>query len=162
MSILPLRIRFRFRRHATDARLVAPLPTDARPAGENHGRKKQDPELERRKRIRRGVALFVLAMIFMAGTAAALFGERGYRDVRRSGKELDKLQRDVDEELTRLLELKSEVKRLQKDPTAIERIAREQLGFSKKGEIQFLLPWDEEQDGLGEGPRKLSSEKSPE
>jgi cell division protein FtsB len=36
--------------------------------------------------------------------------------------------------------LREEVQLLQNDPTALERNAREELGFGREGEIQLLFP----------------------
>jgi cell division protein FtsB len=133
------------------------VQSDARPADLLRGDAPPDPELERKGRIRRGVVLFLLSVIFLAGSAAALFGERGYLDRRRSRKELDTLQKQVDGQLSRVLELKSEVKRLGSDPAAIERVAREELGLARRGEIQLLLPRDEDWDDLAPPPAKEAS-----
>ena len=106
-----------------------------------------DPDAERHRRLRDRFLLLLLVLVFVSGTAAALFGERGYFDLRRTHLEEQDLQRQVNEQLDRVRELKSEVRDLNDDPTAIERIAREDLGYIREGEIHFLLPredpgWD--------------------
>ena len=84
----------------------------------------------------------MLVVVFVGGTAAAHFGKYGYYDLRRSQLEQQALQRDVDEQLERLLELRDEVRALEDDPRAVERIAREDFGFIRRGEIHFLLPYE--------------------
>ncbi|MDX1388930.1 MAG: septum formation initiator family protein, partial [Acidobacteriota bacterium] len=140
-------VRFPLGRRRSSDRRAAPesggraFVSDAR-AGigspERHGR--PDPEAERNRRLRDRVLLFLLVLVFVSGTAAALFGERGYFDLRRTRVEEQSLQREVDEQLDRVRELKKQVRELKDDPTAIERIAREDLGFVREGEIHFLLP----------------------
>lgn len=66
-------------------------------------------------------------------TGAAVFGERGYLAVRRSQQELARLTSDVEETRVRVRGLNTEITRLQTDPQAIERIAREQRGCAGKG-----------------------------
>lgn len=41
------------------------------------------------------------------------------------------------------LALKREIQALRSDPAAIERLAREELGFSRPGEINFVFREDE-------------------
>ena len=110
-----------------------------------------DPEIERRERLRHRVIVFVISVVFVGGLLALLVGERGYFDVRRSRAELRMLQHDVDKQLEVVRNLKVEVRALQEDPTALERIAREELGFGRKGEVQFLLPRESSTLARGQG-----------
>jgi cell division protein FtsB len=138
-------IRFRVGKRPSPAegRAAGPV-SDAQPAGVRRAPRQsgRDPEAERHQRIRDRLLLFLMILVFVGGSAAALFGERGFFDLRRSRMEQQELQRQVDEQLRRVLDLKEEVKRLHDDPTAIERIAREDLGYIRAGEIHFLLPRD--------------------
>ena len=128
--------------------VVLPLPPeddwDARPAEHPGENGQSSPEIERRDRIRHRVVLFVVSVIVVAGLVAALVGERGFLDVRRSRAELRQLRRDVRQQFQDVRGLKEEVERLQHDPAALERYAREELGFGKEGEIQLLLPREQE------------------
>jgi len=45
--------------------------------------------------------------------------------------------------LKRVQELKREVGRLKDDPSAVERVAREELGYVAKGELVLVLPADD-------------------
>ena len=62
--------------------------SDARPMDGRISGRALDAELERRRRLRRRVVPLLLGAVFLAGTAAALFGEYGYLDLRRSRREL--------------------------------------------------------------------------
>src|SRR6185436_157038 len=88
-----------------------------------------DPESER-KRIRkqRGLAL-VLIGVFLGGTAAAWFGDRGYLDNQRQQAQLRHMTAEHAAHLKRVQELKREVGRLKDEPSAVERVAREELGY---------------------------------
>ena len=82
----------------------------------------------------------LVVTIFLAGAAALVFGERGLMDVRRSRHELRQVEQKVREKREAVDRLKAEVQRLETDPTALERVAREQLNLAKPGEIIILLP----------------------
>lgn len=92
--------------------------------------------------------MVLFAVVFVAGTAAAFFGPRGYLDVRRSRKELEVFTKQVEAQRIRVRDLRAEVKELQKNPGAVERIAREELGFIRPGEITFLLPYEDAGPGM--------------
>jgi cell division protein FtsB len=145
-------ILLRFRRHdrepwprgvPSDARTDPLFPSDARPAEEPPPGKPPDPDRERRRRFLRGVTGVLLGTIFAAGSVEALVGDRGYFALRRARRELADLTASVDKKQAEVTELRRAVDRLRIDPHAIERIAREELGFVKPGEITFLLPSQE-------------------
>jgi cell division protein FtsB len=102
-----------------------------------------DPEIERRQIRRQRRIIVALALVFLGGTAAALFGNRGELDVQRQRARLREMQEANAEHLARFLALRHEVERLKTDPFAVERIAREDLGYVAKKEITLLLPGDD-------------------
>ena len=130
--------------------------TDARPANfasdaiasPEHARsitaEAPDAERLRKLRRRRRAISFGLAAMFLLGCFAALFGERGYFDVRRQRSLYVSRKAEVADHQARFQELKREVDSLKSDPHAIERIAREQLGYAEKGEVVLLLPGEAE------------------
>ena len=132
-----------FHAGATDAR-PASYPTDASTsdAGERVG-SVPDPALLRKSVRKRRGAILALVLVFMGGTAAALFGDRGYLDVKRQDVRLRDLREGIDAHQQRVDALKRQVDRLRTDPAAVERIAREDLGYVAPGEITLLLPEDD-------------------
>jgi len=128
----------------TDARPANWLPSDASPipdavrAGGN-----VDPELERKRRRRHRATIVLLSLIFVGGVAAALFGDRGYLDVARQRAKQREMKQEFDDHLARVQALKKQVDRLRTDATAVERIAREELGYVAPGEITLLLPGED-------------------
>jgi cell division protein FtsB len=150
---------------ASDARPDTFFPSDARPAEEPAPGKAPDPDRERRRRLYRSTIALFLGTIFIAGSAAALIGNHGYLGLRRSRQELALLRAKVDKKYAEVTELRKEVERLKSDPRAVERIAREHLGFTKPGEVTFLLPLESDRasgDRLSFPPPALrSTQKGP-
>ena len=99
-----------------------------------------DPELQRKKARRQRGAILALVMIFLGGTAAALFGDRGYLDVQRQQLRYRELRESNATQFKRVEDLRREIDRLTADPSTLERIAREDLNFVGKGELTLLLP----------------------
>ena len=89
--------------------------------------------LRRRGSVVLGFALFALLV-------HDVFGDHGFLAMRRAQKEVEQLQEEIqklNEENSRLAE---QVKALKTDPRIIERIAREEMGLAKPGELIFKLP----------------------
>jgi len=163
-------IRFRRQQKAKDeaARALFPpfqAPTDARPtlyptdaASENGARPggAPDPVIQRRQvRNQRGVVL-ALVLVFLGGTAAALFGDRGYLDLRRQQQSFRELADLHAANQLRVEALRRDIERLKTDPAAIERIARENLGYVAAGELTLLLPGDDPGEVRGLDAKKGS------
>ena len=106
------------------------------PAGEARARAR-----ERRQALKRA-SFLGLTFLALALTARAVVGERGLLDARRSLRELDRVQGEVEKWRQRNLFLERRIKALREDPTTIESIARERLDWVRPGEITFLFPHD--------------------
>jgi cell division protein FtsB len=90
--------------------------------------------------IRRRIATAVAAMLVVGFGFHVVFGQNGliaYEQKREDTKTLDgelkNLQRENDA-------LKEHVDRLQSDPSAIEHQAREELHYTRPGEVIYTLP----------------------
>lgn len=82
-----------------------------------------------------GVACLLLIMIF-----TAVFGKKGVMDLRRSRRDLaarTQKIRDLEAERDRLT---AEIRRLENDPRAVEKEAREKLGLAAPGEKVVVDP----------------------
>lgn len=89
--------------------------------------------------LRRHLAV-LLAVALGALLLHDVFGPHGFLAMRRQKQEVQKLRDEIqklNEENHRLVE---EVKALKTDPKAIERIAREEMGLARPGELIFKLP----------------------
>jgi cell division protein FtsB len=85
----------------------------------------------------------LLGALLVAGSVAALFAERGYLDLRRSKRELERRRKLLHAQVEKVRLLRNQVAALENDPTAVERVAREDLGLVRDGEVLFLLPAEE-------------------
>ena len=69
-----------------------------------------------------------------------ILGPHGFLAMRRTQKEMDQLRGDVQRLNKENNEMTGEAQSLKSDPQAIERIAREEMGLARPGELIFKLP----------------------
>jgi cell division protein FtsB len=69
-----------------------------------------------------------------------IFGAHGYLAMRRTQQEIKKVTKDLDQLNKENLELEQEVRELKTDPHKIERIARDELGLARPGEVIIKIP----------------------
>ena len=116
--------------------------TDARPVSEHARRLALDPAAKRRLKLRRRALALGLVGVCVAGSVAAFVGRGGYLDMLRLRGEIGGLRAEIEPRQDVVERLQQEVRGLEQEPAARERIAREQLGLVRPGEIDFLLPRD--------------------
>jgi cell division protein FtsB len=103
--------------------------------------KKESPWRQhmRRAAVYAGGGLLVLVL------AHTLFGPYGYLSMRRSQAEVRKVQQELDHLDRENQQLSGEVRALQTDPSAIEKVAREDMGLARPNEMIFPIPDDPSQ-----------------
>jgi len=117
-------------------------PSDARPLSDLA----DEPAGGRPRPFYRGRGVtFVLGVIFATGAVAWLFADGGFVELSRLRGQRAELRRELADRRARVAALESRVQALHNDPSARERIAREQLGYAREGEIVFLLPREEDE-----------------
>jgi cell division protein FtsB len=79
--------------------------------------------------------IFVASMIVVDG----LVGDRGLLAMLRARQEGDQLSATIARERAENARLRDQARRLRDDPTAIEEIARRELGLIKPGERVFII-----------------------
>jgi cell division protein FtsB len=79
----------------------------------------------------------VLTIVFIV---SFLFSDRGISQLQHSRKRVDDLRVDIRRLQSENARLRSEIDSVKRSTFAVERIAREDLGMAKKGEIIYLLP----------------------
>ncbi len=88
---------------------------------------------------RRG-AYTLLAVAALTLFVHDLFGDRGLFAMRRNRQEVEKISLDIQKIDAENRALASQIKALKSDPVTIERIAREEMGLARPGEMIFKLP----------------------
>ena len=91
-------------------------------------------------RRREKLLLVAFGALGLAILAFALFGDQGWREVRRLRAERDQMSTEIDRLTRRQEQLQREVTALKENPRAIETRARADLGMIKPGETVYLLP----------------------
>lgn len=81
------------------------------------------------------LVLFVAAVIVVDG----LVGDRGLLAMLRARHEYDQLAGSIARQRAENARLREQARRLREDPSAIEEIARRELGLIKPGERVFIL-----------------------
>ncbi len=102
------------------------------------------------------VSISTLLLLFF------LFADRGLLQARRQKVQLQALQTEISKLAQETEALEDEVKKLQTDPAAAEKIAREELNLVGQGDVVLVLPpgWKEgvsTPSSAGSGPSKRTS-----
>ncbi|HSP33721.1 MAG TPA: septum formation initiator family protein [Thermoanaerobaculia bacterium] len=80
-----------------------------------------------------GVLTFVFLVSFF-------FSDRGIAELQHARRRVAELQTDIQRLQTENARLRGEIDSAKKSTWAVEKIAREDLGMSKKGEVVYMLP----------------------
>ena len=111
-------------------------------------RKPRGPEPLRRKRVqpvpssnagRRRLLNLVLGFAAVVLLVDALVGEKGFMDRLRAGREYEQHAAKLNAMRRENAGLRSQIIRLDTDPSAIEEIARREMGLMKRGELLFII-----------------------
>lgn len=102
----------------------------------------------------RGRVTMILFIAMLGVFIHDVFGERGFLAMRRSQKEVQKLQQEIDKINADNSELAGQVKALKTDPKLIERMAREQMNLARPGEVIFKLPAPPEEPAPAQQSKK--------
>jgi cell division protein FtsB len=89
--------------------------------------------------LRRKAATLACVILVVALVVGALFGDRGFLQLVRERQRADELTRAIEDLRQENGRLASEIAALRRDPRAIERLAREELGLARPGETVFLV-----------------------
>jgi len=95
----------------------------------------QPKRIGRTRRIVHALLLLVAAVI----VTDALVGDQGLLAMLRSRRQYDQLAADIARQHAANARLYEEARRLRDDPTAIEEVARRELGLIKPGEKVFIV-----------------------
>jgi cell division protein FtsB len=79
----------------------------------------------------------VLTIVFFI---SFFFSDRGIAELQHARKRVAELRIDIAKLQSDSARLHAEIESVKKSTYAVERIAREDLGMSKKGEVVYMLP----------------------
>jgi cell division protein FtsL len=82
----------------------------------------------------------LLGLLLIALVVHDIFGAHGYLAMRRTRQEIKKVNADIKRLNKENVQLQEEVKELKSDPRKIEKIARDELGLAKPGEVIIKIP----------------------
>jgi cell division protein FtsB len=89
--------------------------------------------------LRRKAAGLASVIALIALVVGSLFGDRGMLQLVTQRQKAQALGRQLDDLRTENVALAAEISALKADPRAIERLAREQLGLARPGEVVFVI-----------------------
>jgi cell division protein FtsB len=82
----------------------------------------------------------LLGLLVLVLVVHDIFGTHGYLAMRRTQQEIKRVKADLEQLNKDNLQLEREVRELKTDPRKIEKIARDELGLAKPGEIIIKIP----------------------
>ncbi len=82
----------------------------------------------------------LLGLLVLVLVVHDIFGAHGFLVMRRTQREIKKVNAELDQLNRENLQLEQEVKELKTDPHKIEKIARDELGLAKPGEVIIKIP----------------------
>jgi cell division protein FtsB len=95
---------------------------------------------EKKQTLLRHYGPALLGLLVLVLVVHDVFGTHGYLAMRRIQQEIKKVTADLDQLNKENLQLEEEVKELKTDPHKIEKIARDELGLARPGEVIIEIP----------------------
>ncbi len=86
------------------------------------------------------IALGVFGLLTVAMLLLAVFNDKGALQVRAQSKRLSTIETEIARLDAENKQLTEEIQALRTDPTAIEKLAREELKLVKPGEVVLVTP----------------------
>jgi len=95
---------------------------------------------EKTQRFLRHYGRALLGLLVLILVVHDIFGTHGFLAMRRTQQEIKKVDANLDQLNKENLQLEQEVKELKTDPHKIEKIARDELGLARPGEVIIKIP----------------------
>ena len=89
--------------------------------------------------VRRRMVRLGLGLVFAFAIVDGVFGERGLLANMEKRQRIGVQQTSINEMTARNDALNADIRRLREDPSAVEELAREELGLMKDGELLIIL-----------------------
>jgi cell division protein FtsB len=84
--------------------------------------------------------VLLASVVFIVFAISFIFSDRGLPELQHSRTRVAELHTSITRIETENARLRAEIDSVKKSSYAVERIAREDLGMSKKGETVYMLP----------------------
>jgi len=88
----------------------------------------------------RRIAVILVALLILGGIASLFVTGRATSELQQSRKRVESLHAEIQQLQQENAHLRAEIDSVRNSTYAVERIAREDLGMSKRGEVIYLLP----------------------
>ena len=88
----------------------------------------------------RRIAVMLVAVLALGGVASLFLTGRATSELQLSRKRVESLSAEIRQIEKQNARLRADIDSVRKSTYAVERIAREDLGMSRKGEVIYLLP----------------------
>jgi cell division protein FtsB len=88
----------------------------------------------------RRIAVILVAILALGGIASLFVTGRATSELQQSRMRMESLNAEIRQLEKENARLRAEIDSVKKSTYAVERIAREELGMSKRGEVIYLLP----------------------
>ena len=95
---------------------------------------------EKKQTLLRHYGPALLGLLVLVLVVHDIFGTHGFLAMRRTQQEIKKVTKDLDQLNKENSELEQEVRELKTDPHKIEKIARDELGLARPGEVIIKIP----------------------
>jgi cell division protein FtsB len=89
--------------------------------------------------LRRRAVQYLLVFVTVVLVVDALVGDRGVLERLRARKQYQELDQSIEMLKVENAQMRGEIRRLRDDPSAIESLAREELGLIRPGEVLFII-----------------------
>ena len=89
--------------------------------------------------LRKKAAILASLIVVVGLLVGSLFGDRGLLQLVSQRERADALAREIEQLKTDNSRLAADIGALRRDPAAIERLAREELGLVRPGETVFVI-----------------------
>ena len=116
--------------------LQFPLPV---PEKKNVSARARDDDGRLDSGLRKRAAVLSAVIALIALVVGSVFGDRGILHWMAEQERNASMAREVDDLRAQNERLAGEIEALRRDPRAVERIAREELGLARSGEVLLLL-----------------------
>ena len=102
--------------------------------------KSQDTKAQQPQSFLSRHALTILGLALLLLAIHDVFGSHGLLAMRRTQSQVQELRGEIDRLNQQNTHLNKQVQALRTDPKAVERIAREEMGLARPGEMIFKIP----------------------